>query len=194
MGASDGWGMKGRDRRYDHVTRAGFVGSDASLTSWRVTTGRHRCGAVRCPDEDPVKLNAPAFNTGSVSGPAGAPSITTGVVASPIRFRIAMLRSLTRSGLAADPRVTLATVDAFHQASPEMFGKWKPRGPESSHSSSSRHRGEIVRKVGHSNERSTPPVTHPPRASHRQRRRRRHSFTPGPRTHDRAHGRLHTRA
>ena len=133
MGASDGWGMKGRDRRYDHVTRAGFVGSDASLTSWRVTTGRHRCGAVRCPDEDPVKLNAPAFNTGSVSGPAGAPSITTGVVASPIRFRIAMLRSLTRSGLAADPRVTLATVDAFHQASPEMFGKWKPRGPESSH-------------------------------------------------------------
>ena len=71
VGASDGWGMKGRDRRYDHVTRAGFVGSDASLTSWRVTTGRHRFGAVRCPDEDPVKLNAPAFNTGSVSGPAG---------------------------------------------------------------------------------------------------------------------------
>ena len=51
-----------------------------------------------------------------------------------------------------------------------------------------------MREVGHSNERSTPPVTHPPRASHRQRRRRRHSFTPGPRTHDRAHGRLHTRA
>ena len=119
VGASDGWGMKGRDRRYDHVTRAGFVGSDASLTSWRVTTGRHRCGAVRCPDEDPVKLNAPAFNTGSVKRACGAPSITTGVVASPIRFRIAMLRSLTRSGLAADPRVTLATVDAFHQASPE---------------------------------------------------------------------------
>ena len=71
VGASDGWGMKGRDRRYDHVTRAGFVGSDASLTSWRVTTGRHRFGAVRCPDEDPVKLNAPAFNTGSVSGPVG---------------------------------------------------------------------------------------------------------------------------